>query len=437
MSATPKPSAWRVFTVSLPLIISGLSSNFAIFADRIILSFYDPEMMAHVTTSSNFSWMFLFSLSGLAYISKVYVGQYNGAKQYHKTSHITWQLIFFSILSIIPFIIAYQLGPFLIPTAVQEHGLIYYQITMLFGFLWPMVSALIGFFIGTYQSTIVMIALLISNLMNIGLDFILIPQYGAAGAAWATVIAQITLTLIMMWMYFSPDNRKNYHTAKIKLDSKLLNQALRLGAPESALHFFEMAAWSTISGILASVSEEHMMMSTLSQNIFILFMFTYSELGNGVKLLASNYVGARSFNYIPQLLLSAFKVHSCFVFGLLLLSVGNPDWILECFSLNDISPVLKSQIILALSGLLVFLFLDGIAYILSNILCAYGDTMANMAITTINMWVFLVIPTYISHTYLSAKPTVFPLIILPFYGAIVTLSYFWRYQSAPIKELAY
>ena len=190
----PDPDTKSLFKIALPLIISGLASNMAIFADRMILSWYNTEMMTHVTTSSNFSWLFLFTISSMAYVSKIYVGQYNGAQKYKEAGHITWQLIIFSSISILIFALAYLFSPLIVPSVVHKYGLDYFKILMLGGITWPLSAAISGFLIGTYQTTIVLIILLAANTVNIILDLYWIPEFGTSGAAWATITAMLLQT---------------------------------------------------------------------------------------------------------------------------------------------------------------------------------------------------------------------------------------------------
>ncbi|MDC3180872.1 MATE family efflux transporter [Gammaproteobacteria bacterium] len=431
----PSPKVKSVFMIALPLIISGLCSNLTIFIDRIILAQHDTDMMMHVTTSSNFSWMLLFSLSSVAYVSKIYVGQYNGAKSYQKAGHITWQLILFSLLTSIVFLLAYQFAPMIVPQVVHQHGLEYFKILMLGGIFWPLSSAIIGFLIGTYQNYIVLTTLIFTNLANVVLDLLWIPEYGAAGAAYATIVAMAFQVVMLFWMLLSPYNKSKYRTNIIKLDTPLMTRAIKLGYPEAASHFFEMSAWAVMISIMANLGEDFLLLSTISQNLFILFMFTYSELGNAVKTLAANYVGAGRLDDISILLSSATKIHFYFVFILASISLLQPDWVIAIFSLSDESAIIQDQVTLAMNGLILFFMLDGIAYILSNLLAAFGDTFIAMIIFSSNMWAFLVLPTYLCANFYSITPTTLPLIILPLYGILVCSGLYLRYKNAPITFL--
>lgn len=432
---TPKPTIKALLQSALPLIAAGLASNLTIFADRIILSDYSNEMMSHVTTISNYCWIFLFTVTGITYISKVFVGQYNGSRQYHLASAVTWQMIILSAFSLLIFMPAYHYAPYFLPSIAQEHGLQYFRILMLSGVMWPISSALASFFIGTQQNTVVFITLIASNLINIKLDLEWIPIWGTSGAAWATAVSMFFQIIILFSFFLSPKNNTKYHTHHITVKPKMMYKALVTGYPEAVMHFFEMAAWAAVITIISSEGPEYMLVSNLAQNIFILFMFVYTEVGNAVKSFASNYIGENRAKHIPQLMRSAFILHSLFIMVIALTFTIFPELFVTLFSLESQPQSTIYYAVTSLKGIFMFLFLDGVAYILSSVLIAHGDTFNSMVITGVNMWAFLVTPTYILIHYLPHSAATHSLVILPFYGICITMCYGLRYLYGKIHKI--
>lgn len=436
MNLSPPPSIRSVLSISLPLIAAGLATNLTIFADRIILADYSVDMMSHVTTISNHCWIFLYTMMGVTYISKVFVGQYNGSKQYHKTSEITWQMIILSLFSIAIFLFAYSIAPYLLPKIAQEHGLVYFRTLMLCGVLWPISSALCGFFIGTYQSGIVFFTLIISNAVNIIFDLYWIPDYGTYGAALATDVSMVSQIIILFYFYLQKSNHEKYNTRKISFNPTLMSQAFNLGYPEAISHFFEMGAWAAVISIIAHKGPQFLLVSNLGQNIFILFMFVYSELGNGVKTIAANYIGENRQDNIPKLIRASISVHITFVMIITALFIGFPDAFVALFSLEAESTTLKMQALHSLKGIFAFLLFDGLAYIIWSILAAYGDTFAGMVITGASMWFGLVLPTYLVVHYLPCHPATHALTVLPFYGVCITTAFIIRYKTRNLSKMS-
>lgn len=434
--SSPAPNVSSLFKLALPLVLAGLSSNLSIFVDRAILSHYSVDMMSHVTTVMNYCWTFFFATQGITYISKVFVGQYNGAEEYQKSSEITWQMIFFSIACQLLFLIVYTLSPYIVPEVAKEHGLIYFQVLMLFGCLWPLSASLSGFFIGTYQNKVLFASLIIANIINIGLDLLWIPQMGTYGAALATIIGMIAQNIFLLVFFLSGKNKKIYQTHRIRFNLDMIKRAIQLGYPESLSHSCEMLAWATVLSIISTMGEDYMVVSALAQNLFILFMFVYSEIGNAVKAMAANYIGKNQRSHIPHLLQSAIILHTGFMVILAGSLYFHPEWFLALFKLDSQTEALQQIILLSLHGVLLFMFLDGIAYILASLLASYGDTFASMMITASNMWLFLVLPTYILIHFYPTTEATHSLTVLPFYGTVTAMCYAWRHRVARQQELS-
>ena len=434
--SSPSPHVSSLLKVATPLILAGLSANLSIFVDRTILSHYSVDMMSQVTTVMNYCWAIFFATTGVTWISKVFVGQFNGAKEYHRASEITWQMIFFSIACQLLFTLAYFAAPWIVPPLAHEHGLVYFQILMLFGFTWPISSSLSSFFIGTYQNKTFFSVLMIANIINIGLDLLWIPTHGTYGAAMATVASMVFQNLCLLGFFLTGNNSRQYNTWRIKFNLPLIKRAILLGYPESLSHSCEMLAWATVLSIISTKGDDYMTVSALAQNLFILFMFMYSEVGNAVKAMAANYIGQDQRSHIPVLLQSAMILHTSFMLIIGLSLYFHPEWFIALFSLSSQTLALQNSIIYSLQGVLLFMFLDGIAYILASLLSAYGDTFASMMITATNMWLFLVLPTYILINFYPTVESTHSLTVLPLYGIIIAASYAFRHQQVKEGELS-
>ncbi|MEC7030784.1 MAG: MATE family efflux transporter [Pseudomonadota bacterium] len=433
---SPSPYVLSLLRVALPLILAGLSANLSIFIDRSILSHHSSEMMSSVTAVMNYCWTFLFATTGITWISKVFVGQFNGAEEYEKASEITWQMIFFSCACFGVFFLAYLASPFIVPSFAQEHGLIYFQVIMLGGILWPLASSLASFLMGTYQIRSLFVGLVIANMINVGLDLLWIPTMGTYGAALATIVSMVFQVVYLFLCFFNAYNRKRYKTQNVQLNFDLMKRAIILGYPESISHACEMFAWATVLSIIATKGDDYILVSTLAQNLFILFMFVYSELGNAVKAMASNYIGQHQRSHIPRLIQSAMKIHTSFMLMIAASLYFQPGWFIALFALGEQNIALQQTVMLSLQGVMLFMFLDGIAYLMASLLSAYGDTFASMMITAINMWLFLVLPTYILIHFYATTASTHSLIILPFYGIVTASCYIWRQKVASGQELS-
>jgi len=105
----------ELWTISYPLILSMLSVNIMIFIDRLILAKYNTGAMNAAVVSGLIFNIFQCGTVGIASISEVFVGQYNGANKYEKMGEPVWQMIWFSVMTAALFVpLGLFAGPLLI-----------------------------------------------------------------------------------------------------------------------------------------------------------------------------------------------------------------------------------------------------------------------------------------------------------------------------------
>jgi MATE family multidrug resistance protein len=70
--------------------------------DRFMLAGYSIDSMAAAVMAGSFMATFTCLLIGLVDAAEIFVGQYNGSKQYEKLAAPTWQMICMSLFAFIP-----------------------------------------------------------------------------------------------------------------------------------------------------------------------------------------------------------------------------------------------------------------------------------------------------------------------------------------------
>src|SRR5437016_14456039 len=95
----PAGSFRELCSLSLPLMLMVFSTYPMIFGDRLIVSMYSLEAMNAVGMVSIIIGVFYFGFTSLALIAEVFVGQYNGSKQYEMIGPSVWQLAWMSLFS--------------------------------------------------------------------------------------------------------------------------------------------------------------------------------------------------------------------------------------------------------------------------------------------------------------------------------------------------
>jgi Na+-driven multidrug efflux pump len=109
----------------------------------------------------------------------------------------------------------------LIPECYAKDGVAYQQLLTYFCWMPGLAAAFTGFFIDCGQTKITTTIVIIRNLLNAVLDYLLflgfrgmIASLGCKGAAMATVISEIVQILILAVGFWSSKNKQHFNTAK-------------------------------------------------------------------------------------------------------------------------------------------------------------------------------------------------------------------------------
>lgn len=402
----PIGSFREISRLSLPLMLSALSGALMMFFDRYILAHYSLTAMNAAVSAGMSVWVFQILVLGIAGISEVFVGQYNGAKQYDKVAIPVWQMIWFSLAScLIMLPIAVLFPESFVPERFHAEGAPYFAVVLSFSFLVGISAALSAFFVGQGKVTLITIVVIVGNLLNILGDIIfifgfktLIPSMGATGAAIATVLSQIFQCVILFAFFLNTSNRTKFKTNRLSFDLSCFWDCFKIGFPSALGHMIEIAAWSIQLHLLSSVSIYHVTVASIGQTLFGLVAFTTEGLNKGIIAIASNLIGAKVFTSIKKVFKSSFILHLIISVLIIVPLLLHPEWFLDDFIKGENDPYTIQLVITYAKVSCVWIFLyfifDGLVWICAGFLTAFKDTVFILIANATNAWLFALLPTY-------------------------------------------
>lgn len=441
----PQGSVRELWHISLPIMISLMSGSLMMFFDRLFLAHFSIDALNAAANAGMIAFTIQYLWISTAIIAEIFVGQLNGSGEKSKIGEPVWQMIWFSLgTSLLFFPLALYGAPFLFDKANRELEIGYFRWMMLFAPIFCLAPALSGFYIGRGRVKVVMITTLLANLINIGLDVLLIYGYepfvvshGITGAAIATGISQFIQVLILFIAFYRPQNRRLYGTGKYAFNKILMWKCLRIGMPNGIAHTIELLAWTAYFALMTSLGQDYILIAAVSQSIFFLFTFVTEGLSKGASAIAANMIGGKQWDLIWKLLRSGiiFYIGIFFLVGWIL--VLNPLTLIELFLPSSIAastPEIKELLISACFWLWISFFLDGINWLLIGLLTAAGDTKFVMKIGSTTPWVLAIFPIYI-FTVKFGFGADFAWTITAFYLFCTCCIYLWRFKSEKWKSI--
>lgn len=430
-------SVGELWTISLPLMISFFSTMFMIFMDRTFLAHYSTEAFNAAVSASTMGWGFMVGFMALGSISEVFVSQYNGAGRHEMLGRPVWQMLWVGLLSIFFFFpLTYWGTELIFPGQEEQMQRIYFRWMCYFGPAVALYGALAGFFVGQGKTLLITTVSVSANIVNIGLDWTLIfgiqgylAPMGVKGAALATSASSIFQMLALFVVFMSPYNRKHHHTGNWCVDLPLMRKCLRIGIPGSVFVTIEIVGWGIYYVMMARAGFVYITIAGIAQSIAILFLFFAEAVSKGATVIAGNMIGSRHNWNIPNLLYSGIGLHLTFFICLGAIFAVATDPIIQLF-LPNISPDVLEELYwpltLSIFLILVYLFFEGVRFLISGILTAYGDTMFIFVAGASSIWLFLLIPVWIAVFQFGASIVIATLISVA-YAALASLIYYWRF----------
>lgn len=436
-------SVHNLIATSFPMILSGLSATFMLVLDRMMLSHYSCIAMNSAFAASQALELFVLPVLSFATISEAFVGQFNGSKQFLKTSIPIGQIILFLCFCwavIFPVVMAKW--EILLPEEFYKEGFDYFFIGMLMIPLQIIFSSISAFFVGIRRSQIILYGVCIANIVNILLDWIFIfgfagiPAMGAKGAALASLIAMALSAFLLLWMFIRPENSIRYGTTNFIIDRSLLAKNIAIGAPYAFSEFVEMIIWVELVKLLAHISIDYVTVQTVCITLWIFLTFITDGLQKGVIALASNCIGARKEHFMKQLVKSMIKLTGIFaVIAAFPLIIFADQTLLYGFNIVDKTLLPTFKIALFLLWIVMTMLMMTTSC-LGGILSSGGDTKFITYIKVLSVIFCIALP--ITWFYYQGSLTA----LTGWWLSIVQqgvdgVCFYWRYKSQKWKKITF
>ena len=236
-----------IFNFAMPMLLGNLFQQLYNIVDTIIVgNFIGKEALAAVGASFPIIFTLISLIIGVASGGTIVIAQYFGAKQYgnvKKAIHTIY--IFLLIASVAITLIGIPLSDDIfrlikLPEELMDEASLYLAIYLgglvgMFGF-----NATSAILRGLGDSKTPLYFLMISTFFNIGFDllFIVVFEWGIAGAAIATVISQAGAFLTAV-IYLNRNHKLiDFNLPSWKFDRQIFWQSMRIGLPTGFQHTF-------------------------------------------------------------------------------------------------------------------------------------------------------------------------------------------------------
>ena len=271
--------------------------------------------------------------------------------------------------------------------------------------IWGLVFAFINmafraFYIGITQTRYLVYTASLMAIVNITLDYLLIfghygfPQMGIAGAALASVIAEISAVLFFLIITIAKVDISKYNLFRFpKLNLSIIKKILDVAGFIMVQFFVSVLSWFTFFMIIEKTGERNLAVSNILRSLYMIFTIPIFGLGSATNTIVSNLLGeGKQKSVLPTVYrLSVISLLSImgmivltFIFQWDIISLYTTDQSLIEYTLGPLKVIL---------GVLVFF---AVSIIIFNGVAGTANTKVSLIIEVIAMVLYLSLAYYLA-----------------------------------------
>ena len=442
----------RILAFAMPMLIGNLAQQFYNTADSIIVGRYiGDHALAAVGSASPILNLLLVLFVGISVGASIMVSQYFGAKDREQLSRtIGISITLTGITSLIIMLI----GPLITrpllellntPASIIDWSTDYLQIFFLGIIGFAYFNILSGVLRGLGDSTSALIFLLISTVLNVGLDILFVARFnmGVPGVALATVLAQGFSAILTILKLIKSKDSFDLNWEMLKPNKEYAMKLIKLGLPSGLTQAIFSLAMIVVQSLTNSFGESVIAANVIIMRVDGFAMMPNFSFGSAMTTYAGQNIGANRLDRVEegtkQGTMIAVTISTIITLGLLLFGRSLMGVFTDTKELVDLS--MQMMQILALGYIAM-----AITQSLSGVMRGAGDTMTPMWISLMTTVVVRVPIAYgmAYFTRSAENPTGHPasifisLLLSWVFGAIITTIFFkrgaWRDKSLVALE---
>lgn len=444
----PQASLSELWFLAYPLIVLMASQVVMQFVDRMFLAWHSHTALAACVPAGVLAMTFGSMFMGLASYTSVFISQYYAKKKYASVTVSLWQGVLLAGVSSLVLAGLTPAGFALInafghEASVRALELKYFGILNLFGGLAVINNALASFFSGRGQTKIPMWAALFGNVVNIGLDYIMIfgklgfPEMGIAGAAWGTIISQGFIMAVFGTLIFARRVRAEYKISKLAGFYKpVFSRLLRFGLPNGFGFLMDILSFTLFTFMVGNIDTISLQASNVVMSMQPVVFTVILGLGIGIQILVSKYQGLKRPDLSVRVVKNACKIGYAYAAGIgILFFFGAPLFVnlfIPPSSADAAAIAAKTYPLIKLVSF--FVIFDATYLIFGEAIRGAGDTKFYMYVMLFCAWGMLIPGTW----YIVYKLHLSVFWVwswLTFYAAVTAVLMLWRFLRGRWKSI--
>jgi MATE family multidrug resistance protein len=240
-----------------------------------------------------------------------------------------------------------------------------------------------------HRTTPIVGAILVANVVNVALNWILIfghlgaPAMGAAGSGWSTSAARWMMAISV---YVFGRRHLAPHVSPLRSDARApapLLRMLLLGAPIGVQYVLELGAFGAIALLMGFIGTAEVAAHQIALNLASLTFMAPLGISAAAAVRVGNAIGRADLEGAKHSARAALSLGIAVMAGMAVLLIAVPDLLARAYT-SEASVVLVAVALIPIAGF--FQVFDGIQVVAVGVLRGLGDTTAPMLINILGFW---------------------------------------------------
>lgn len=433
-----------ILRFALPMLAGNVFQQLYNVVDSIVIGhFVGKEALAAVGASFPFIFVLVAMVIGVGMGFSIVISQYFGAKQMEqvKASMDTmWIFLFWS--GLVTTVLGIALSrPILeltgLPGEVMPYAVTYLHIYMggtLFFFGFNGMTSLLR---GIGDSTTPLWFLIISTLVNIGLDllFVVVFHWGITGVAVATVLAQAGAFLTMVWWINRTHKLINLSFRKFNYDGLIMRRSLQIGLPSGVQQTVFSLGMMAIYGIVNRFGTDTVAAYSAAGRIDSFATMPAMNLSAALSSFTGQNIGAGRTDRVRNGLKATLMMSAAVAVAGTLVFWFFGHQLMKIFTTD---PVVISKGAEYLRIVASFYILLTTMFTINGVLRGAGDTLIPMFVTLLSLWIIRVPLSYWLSGIWGEKGIWWAIPLAWVFGMVASYSYYktgrWKRKAVISKS---
>jgi len=381
-----------IFYFALPMLLGNVFQQLYNVVDSAIVGKYlGDEALAAVGASFPIIFLLISLIIGITIGGTISISHYFGAKDNEKVRLTvdTMNIVIFGasiVIAIVGILFSDQVFRLIeLPEEVIPQASDYLRVYLLglpffFGF-WN-ISAILR---GVGDSKTPLYFLILSTLLNIGLDFLFIAGFGwgIKAVAYATIIAQgVGLLAAIIWM--NKNKLLRFRIKGIRFDKTVLKKSMRIGLPSGIQHVLFSLGMLAIFSIVNQFGVKVIAAYSGAMRLDSLAIMPAINLAGALSTFVGQNLGAGKFDRVKRGLFATLGMSMTISFVISAVMYFFGENLMSLFS-SDPEVIRHGVEYLVISSSFYFVF-SGL-FSVNAVMRGAGDMIVPMVITLISLWI--------------------------------------------------